>query len=518
MNDSLDLSQLALDRSPQGDSIALKPRPRRWITRYALPIGILLGFVALLGVAAGRRLLPSHRVTIVPVIVKRGDVQQAGTSLFQAPGWIEPRPTAVSVAALAPGVIAELLVVEGQSVAKGEPIAKLIAIDAELRVEQAEATLALRESELNRACAERDAAQVRFDNPVHLQVPLADAQSVLAKTKTELAKIPYLIEVAEAELKFALSSLEGKRAAGEGVARRIVQQAESDHATARAELEELRQRMPHLEREADALSSKVEALQKQHTLLIEERRQLEEAEAKVQSAGALRDEAKLQLRQAELSLDRNVVRSPMDGRILRLIAAPGTRVMGLDMTAGQSSSTVVEMYDPQYLQVRADVRLEDVPMVTRGQPVEIQTASAAGIIRGRVLQSTSSANIQKNTLEVKVELIDPPTTVSPEMLVTASFLAPDVELSDSQATEVERMFVPSQLIQSGDSGSFVWIVDEQDTAQRRSVQVGDTSGDGLQEVRAGVRVTDKLIASGTEGLSPGSRVSATGDDQTMGMN
>ncbi|MCA9160029.1 MAG: biotin/lipoyl-binding protein, partial [Planctomycetales bacterium] len=392
MNDLLDLSQLALDRSPPGESVGRKPRPRRWIARYALPIGILLGFLALLGVAAGRRLLPTHPVTVVPVIVKRGDVQQAGTTLFQAPGWIEPSPTAVSVAALAPGVIDDLLVVEGQSVAKGEPIAKLISIDAELRLEQAEATLAIREGELNRARAERDAAQVRFDNPVHLLVPLADAQSMLAKTTTELAKIPFLIEASEARLKFATSSLEGKRAAGEGVALRIVQQAESDHAAARSGLEELQQRKPNLEREADALSSKVEALRKQHALLIEERRQLEEADAKVQSAIALRDEAKLQLRQAELSLERNTVRSPMDGRILRLVAAPGTRVMGLDMTAGQSSSTVVEMYAPQRLQVRADVRLEDVPMVSRGQPVEIETASAGGLIRGRVLQSTSSAN------------------------------------------------------------------------------------------------------------------------------
>ena len=110
----LDLSQLALDRSP-----TQRPRrshgERRWLSRYVLPLGILLGFVALLGAAAGRQLLPKQSVTVVPVIVKRGEVQQAGTTLFQAAGWIEPRPTAISVAALAPGVIEELLVVEGQT-------------------------------------------------------------------------------------------------------------------------------------------------------------------------------------------------------------------------------------------------------------------------------------------------------------------------------------------------------------------------------------------------------------------
>ena len=114
--------------------------------------------------------------------------------------------------------------------------------------------------------------------------------------------------------------------------------------------------------------------------------------------------------------------------------------MGLETTAGQSSSTVVEMYDPQKLQVRVDVRLEDVPMVTPGQQVNIETASSADVIHGQVLQITSSANIQKNTLEVKVELLDPPLAVSPEMLVTAAFLAPKSDISSDSMREAERIF------------------------------------------------------------------------------
>ncbi len=168
------------------------------MTRYVLPIGILLGFVVLLGVAAGRRLLPSTSVTVVPVIVKRAELQQAGSTLFQSPGWIEPRPTAISVAALAQGVIEELLVVEGQQIEKGEAIARLISIDAELLLEAAKNTLAIQEGEVNRANAELDAAKVRLENPVHLQVTLADARSTLAKAQTELAKLPFLLTAAEA--------------------------------------------------------------------------------------------------------------------------------------------------------------------------------------------------------------------------------------------------------------------------------------------------------------------------------
>ena len=519
----LDLSQLALDRSPQSvSSMHGVSKPSRYhrmrpITRYVVPIGIVLGFVALLVAAAGRQWWPSTSVTVIPVIVKRADVQQTGIPVFRSPGWIEPRPTAITVAALAAGVIEELLVVEGQEVTKGQAIARLIAIDAELMVQQAKNTLAIREGELNRATAELDAATIRLANPVHLQVQLADAQSELAKAQTEIAKLPFLLAAAESNEQYALSSVEGKRAAGAGVSGRIVAQAESEHASAFAALQELRSRKPNLQREIDALTDKVDAVQKQIELLVEERRQVEEAKAKVQAAVAMRNEAELEVRQAELALDRNVVRAPMDGRVLRLVAGPGTRVMGLASNAEHSSSTVIEMYDPNRPQVRADVRLEDVPAVTRGQRVEIETASSKGVIQGRVLQLTSAANIQKNTLEVKVELIDPPPTVSPEMLVTATFLAPVLENSVQAETADVGLLIPNQLLQRGELGEFVWTVDSKHVARRQIVEVGQEIDGGLREIKSGLNATDKLIVGGMDGLSEGSSVDVKGDDQTLGI-
>lgn len=511
----LDLSQLALGRPAV--TTAIKPRRRRWLTRYVLPIGMLVGFLGLLVAEASRRLLPQPSVTVVPVIVKRAEVQQAGTALFQSPGWIEPRPTAINVAALAPGVIEELLVVEGQQVSKGEQIARLISIDAELDVEQAKISLGIREGELNRARAELEAAKIRHENPLHLEVELADALSSLAKAKTELAKLPYMIDAAQANADYAKDSVLRKKSAPGAVSGNVIALAESDHADATATLQELLQRKPNLQREVDALAEKVAVRKRQIKLLVEETRQVREAEAKVQSAEALRDEARLQVRQAELMLERNIVRAPMHGRVMRLVASPGTRVMGAESTTGQSSSTVVEMYDPGRLQVRADVRLEDVPLITRGQPVDVETASSSGPIKGQVLQATSSANIQKNTLEVKIELLDPPSTVSPNMLVTATFLAPLFEKTANAATQIERIFVPDQLVKSGESGTYVWVVDANKRAQRRPVETGSAIPGGLMEIKAGLNVTDKLIAGGLDGVYENGPVDVTGDDQIMGI-
>ena len=510
----LDLEKLRLDRSIPPSS---PPRSRRWFSRYLLPAGLVFGFVGLLGVAAGHQMLPRPVVTVMPVIVKRGEVGAPGSPRFQAAGWIEPRPTAVSVAALAPGIVDELLVVAGQLVKKGEPIARLVDVDAELAVQRAEASLAIQEGELQRVRAQHSAALTRLQNPVHLKAQLADAQSLLAKAITETEKLPYQIRAAEANVEFTKSSLQGKRAAGSAIAGVIVQESVRDHAAAVASLEELQKRLPNMERERDALRQKVDALQTQLELLVEERRQVDESAARVDSTAATLDEAQLQLRLAQLNLQRMVVRAPMKGRILRLVASPGTRVMGLEHTAGQSSSTVVEMYDPDRLQVRADVRLEDVPMVTPGAPVRIETASSSGAMRGRVLQPTSSANVQKNTLEVKIELIDPPSTVSPEMLVTATFLSarPDVD----RATEMPaaRLLVPKQLVQSVDGGHLVWTVDAQDRAIPRSVTLDPSATGPLAIITDGLSETDKLIASGTDDLNPGTQVRIGGEDVTIGL-
>jgi len=517
-NDTLDLSQLALDR-PAGNRAGSQSasRPRKWISRYAIPSAILLSFAGLVLAAAGNSLWPRTDVRVLPVIVKRASVQQAGTPRFQAAGWIEPRPTPISVPALTPGIIDQLLVVEGQSVSRGEPIARLISIDAELAVEEARAAAANAEAELLQALANERAAKIRLEKPVHLQVQLADAQSFLAKIQTELSNLPFQIESAQVDLEFARKNAAAKRNAGGTVSGMIRQKAEAELAAADARLRELQKREPALRREMNALQDKVAALGTQLDLLIEENRSLQEATAKVKSAEARRDAARIRVRKAELELERNTIKAPIDGRILRLVASPGMRVMGLETTAGQSSSTVVEMYDPQRLQVRADVRLEDVPLVQVGQPVEIETAASESIIQGRVLQPTSSANIQKNTLQVKVELIEPPETVRPEMLVTATFLEPEQPESTLTTTqESERLFVPAQLLQTGESGNQVWIVDAQRQAQLRDVTVGKATVGDLLEVTSGLQITDKLIASDTSGLKQGMRVNISGEQSTSG--
>jgi len=511
----LDLQQLALDQSSRVPTTNSR-RPRRYVSRYVIPAAILLGFLAVFGVSMGRQLLPRKKVTVMPVIAKRGAAMSSGSVLFQAAGWVEPRPRAVKVTALAGGIVEDLLVVEGQELQKGEPVARLLSRDAELQVEHAQAAVEIADGEVQRAAGDQKAAQARLQNPTHRQAELADAESQLARARAELARLPALIQAAEAQETFARLSLESKMTAGTAVSGIVLEQTRRDSTTARADVAELQSRQPHLEKEVASLQSRSEALAEQLRLLIDEQRSLDEATARLSSAEATRRQARVQLQRAQLNLERTTIRAPLSGRVLTLVANVGSRVIGLEETTGQNSAVIIEMYDPDRLQIRADVRLEDVPMVMSGAPVEIETASFGKKLQGRVLRPTSSANVQKNTLEVKIELMNPPAMVTPEMLVKATFLAP-ASLQTDELTETERLYVPRLLIQSAADDSLLWILAPDGTAVRKLIRTGSETDDGLVEVVEGLLITDKLIASGTETLRTGEALEVQGEDQLLGI-
>lgn len=517
---SIDLSQLATTRRPSTDaSIATKSR-RRWFTRYLLPLGIVSTFAGLFAWAARETFLPAHSVTIVPVIVTRAEVQQEGTPLFQAAGWIEPRPTPVVVSSLAGGVVKELLVVEGQIVEKGQSIATLIDTDAKIEIQKAEANVKLCSAEIQIAAATLTAARITLQNPNELKARLADAESNLSETKLTLGNLPYAIEAAKTRYQLAADNVARKQQAGEAIAGRLLREAKAELAAAESALAELKARGPSLSAQVDALDRKRAALNDQFSLMNDQKRAVAEAEAAVIAANARREQAMLALDAARLNLQRMTICAPISGRVLTVDTRPGRRLVGLDPLGQQDSSTVISMYDPKKLQVRVDVRLEDVPNVQIGQSTTIETAALKKPFQGEVLWVTTRADVQKNTLQVKVAIHDPADVITPEMLGQVTFLAPrQASAASDEKQQPLRMMIPSQLVSGADSGSSVWVVDVTGKIARQvSIQLGRAKTDQLIEVTSGLTPTDKLVVGGRESLAEGSRVRIVGEDQLTGQS
>ena len=513
----VDLQELAIDRSggvePKSNS-----KTHLW-TRYVLPLILIFGFLTLVVWASRDLVFPPQAVTVVPVFSTTTEVQEEGTPLFKAAGWIEPRPTPVRVAALAPGVVDKLLVVEDQLLKRGDPVAELVKDDAQLTLDGTQADLNLRAAELAEAQAQLKASITRLEQPVHLQAVLRAADASLAKIQTALKNLPFEVRRAESDLAATQKDLDGKLAAKGVVAGVEIDIAQSKRDSAKALVEELRDRDGSLKREQTALTGRRDAVQTQLKLLADEIEAKEQADAKVKAAEARVKRARVIVAEAQLRLDRMTIRSPINGRVFRLVAHPGARIgSGMTQMAGHDGSTVVTMYRPDMLQVRVDVRFEDIPKVRpkRKQPVEIDNPASSTPLKGEVLFISSEADIQKNTLQVKVAMPNPPAVFKPEMLVDVTFLSPERDenpaASDNSPEMVDRIFVPVAFVQNDGDKSFVWVADQSAKVARKVVvQTGIKTADGQVEVLSGLNRATRLIASGFDALIDGARITITGE-------
>ncbi|REK24981.1 MAG: HlyD family efflux transporter periplasmic adaptor subunit [Planctomycetota bacterium] len=515
---NVDLSQLSVDRGQETMAPTANVK-RRWISRYVLPLMILLTFSGLLGWAAKDSILPSKPVTVVPVIIAKAQVQQAGTTLFQAAGWVEPRPMSVVVSSLAEGVVEELNVVAGQSVKKGDIIARLIDTDARIALAEARADLSIREADVTAARAELENAKTSLDNPVQLQADLAEAESAVARLEGELNGLPAVIEAAETKHELAEVNVEKKLRAGDAVAGRVLRDAKAELAGVAATLQTLQARQPVLKRQHEALVRRRDALAEKLELKLEEKRRIADAQAGLQAAAARYQRAKLAVETAELRMQRMTITAPIDGRVLSVQTAPGRRVNGLAPHSEQGASAVVTLYDPRMLQVRVDVRLEDVPQVQLGQEARIETASVQDTLVGEVVSLTSLADIQKNTLQIKVAVVDPPDVIRPEMLAQVEFLAPEQQGDQEESEDRMRLLIPRQLVAASGGASQVWVADQETrTARVRTITLGRAGTDELVEVTKGLTPTDKLISGGREGLTDNQRIRIASEDGMLGQH
>lgn len=514
MND-VDLKQLAIDRTGSAEQ-RMSRRPHL-LTRYVLPGLLLTCFAVLVVWSSWDLLFPPKPVKVTPVLATQSEVRRAGTSLFKAAGWIEPRPTAVRVAALAPGVVEQLLVVEDQAVKAGEPVAELIKDDAKLALERAEADFNLRDAERDEAEATLVAAEARLKQPVHLQAALGEAEALLAKNQTELKNLPFETRRAEAQRKFAQSNYEGKVAAKGAVSNRSIDQARSELDSAGALVEELKNRIDSLKIEQAALTQRRNALKKQLELLVDEIRAKAEATARVKAAVARVEQARVAVSEVNLRLERMTVRSPVDGRVYQLVSSPGARIgSGMAPMSGHDSSTIVTLYRPEMLQIRVDVRFEDIPKVRLGQSVQIENAALSTPLTGNVLFVGSEADIQKNTLEVKVEIPSAPSVLKPEMLMDVTFLAVQESKADTKSSKEMRLYLPSSLVREGDAGPFVWLADQSaGVARKTPVKTGAVGMDGLIEITDGLAISSRIITSDTEDLRDGDRIRVTGEESNF---
>jgi HlyD family secretion protein len=494
-----DLRTLAREAGPPPAASVSPPR-FRWMTRVVVPGAILVVLLALLGYTAQDVIFPPRAVRVVPVVVKTGI--SAGTSApastVQAPGWVEADPYPISVSALADGIVKEVLALEGQSVKAGDVVVRLIDDDAKLALARAEANL-------SDAQARLEAAQRTWENPVERDRAVATAGAQVAESKASLEKLN--AEVAAESAKLELMKLEAERTA-EAYKTRASSEIESvrtqrQYETQKAVLDATQAQRPVLEAQLAQRNAELVAAKENRRLRIDEAKMLAEAKAQLALATAARDEAALRLSRME-------VRSPANGVVMQRLTAPGDKLV-MNMDDAHSTHTL-RLYDPAHLQVRVDVPIADAAKIGVGQAAQIVVAVAPDhTYNGKVSRIVNEADIQKNTLQVKVAISDPNSQLKPEMLARVRFGPAALDGSTTQPTGSQVVFAPLNLIHRMGEMSMAWVVDpRRGTAVHRTIQLGSVQQEGWIAVTAGLAPGDQLIAD-NEGLRDGQRIRVAGE-------
>jgi len=508
MNSVKPRDKLITLRKKPSSEVAIALPPRRWISRVLLPGGIILICLVLLIYTARDSLWPATDVHVVRVISKV-TTQAAGAVTVQAPGWVEADPFPIYVSGLATGVVDEILVLEGQEVKAGDVVVTLIEDDARLALERAQADLEKRQAELPVYVAALTAAQTDWDNPVDQDRAVAVNSAKLQESKAELDRLSADITMHQAKLAELQDNHQRLLALLPNASAELeVKQLQFRCEAQKALVGSTQKQQQVVEARIQQCQADLKAAQEHRQLRIKERKTLDEAKAQVEMIKAQINLAEVAVAEAQLRLDRMKIRAQADGVVMTRLAVPGSKVMlEGDM---KESAHVIYLYNPRKLQVRTDVPLADASKVGVGQKAKVVVDVLPDEeFTGHVSRIVHEADIQKNTLEVKVAIDNPSPELKPEMLARIKFMGSGTNDPNSSTLSI---FVPEHLCRdrSGDKAR-IWLVTAQSTAKLQDITLSGNRQDGWVEIVSGMNLGDAVITEPLDGLEEGRKVMIKGE-------
>lgn len=498
------------------NDVAGLPRKRglliRLPWRYIGPGVVFAGVGLLLGLSSYESLRPVPLVDVMQVLSvsaareeESQEVQSAESesvqTMVQAPGWIEPEPYAVAAASLTDGTIAEILVLEGDAVRAGQVVARLIDTDAAIELRSAEARKRALDAEVDLSRASLSAAEETFAEAVEATRAAETAKAVFAELEARLLQLPSQIRQASAELDARVQEAARVRGAAESGSASEIELilAEAAVEAQSALVESLERQGGILEAQRDRAFADLRAARRNLELRTVDRLQLESARAEHQRSLAALEQAAAELDAARLRVERMEIHSPIDGLVLRRFKSPGDKVMlGMD---DARSSQILLVYDPNRLQVRADVPLADASHIRLGQRCEIISEILPDrVFAGEVIRITNEADLQRNTLQFKIRIVEPHPLLKPEVIARVRFMPGSggrtLSTGGGGDEAQARVMVPARAISVEDGRPSVLAIRDRRGLRGKTQRVWVTTSDLVD----GSFVNDWITVSG--GLLP----------------
>ena len=476
---NVDLSALRID-----DSQAVIPR--RPIGPRLLVLAVLVLAVAVAATFLVPILWPARAVRMAAVQPASHATSTAVIGGTEAVGWVEADPFGVTVRPLVSGHLESLEVLEGARVKAGETvIGRLVSAELLAAVDRTRAAVEEHQADHRAAGAKQVLATERLKQNADAALRTQDAETKLAaiRTKVDTAKAHLRQVTAEAESAAAnMKAQQLLQEAGNSFPVAL-ERARADAEAAVAAVAASKVEINGLQREHGEQRTTLELCKEFAADPVDLRGAVAIADAELAKAKAALAKARIELQIAEREFDWATVRAPIDGVVLRLESEPGDMV-------GHGEKGIVVLYDPKKLRARIDVPIDSLSGIREGQAVEI-TSDAIGnvVVQGVVQRFQHETDMLKNTLQVKIGLVDPPALLRPETLCRARFLAPTTSEPSDTTKTVTVWRVPKAAVHDGR----VFLFDpKSSTAREVAVEVLGEDGDA-SIVRGDLSPTHRVV-------------------------
>ncbi|MFL6582531.1 MAG: efflux RND transporter periplasmic adaptor subunit [Burkholderiales bacterium] len=217
-------------------------------------------------------------------------------------------------------------------------------------------------------------------------------------------------------------------------------------------------------------------------------------------ASVVADEAAVQ--HARIDLGYTTIRSPIDGRAGKVMLSVGNMVKANDTVA----MVVINQLTPIYVSVAVPEHyLNEIREHQKKTPLRVEVEIEKGkSVTGKLAFIDNAVDVSTGTIKLHGIFAN-----EDKRLWPGQFVESWVTLRD----EDKAIVVPTQALQTGPNGQYVYIVKQDATVELRPVKVART--EGVDSVIAdGLKAGETVVVDGASRIVPGSKVSTKTPEKT----
>ncbi len=217
------------------------------------------------------------------------------------------------------------------------------------------------------------------------------------------------------------------------------------------------------------------------------RQEYERAEAQAQALSA-------QVAYDEAQIENTEIRAPIDGVVTVKKAFLGEVVSPQGSGGASAGATFAVIVDPASLEMEADIGEANLARVHKGQSAEVTLDAYPGrVYQARLRQIVPTADRQKGSVKVKIELLEKDEKILPEMSCRVSFMG-----EPPAAEEVgPRLMVPVSAVVTVNGARGVLRVRE-DEATFTPLTFGEQRGNDIQVI-GGAQGGEEIVVDAAKG-------------------